>query len=422
MKKGYKISLGVIGIALIFLLMVAGSYVSYLNKEGKDTSLVLVEDGLSINYINGNKIKVNKGEGKYAFSVTNNSDETLYYYVQFNNIDCNKNDIKYSLVEKNNKININNVDFPLSDTYASSFIEIEQNTTHTYELTISKGKHHLNAGIKVGLEDTSEENFAATILKNNEIKKEALTKVGEEAAVSNEGLIETVDDNGNSYYFRGKVDNNYVSFANNIWRVVKINGDGSIKLILNDYIEEKGNFYNVDDTNVVENKLNFETININTTLKNWYQSNLDGYEKYIASSKYCIDDSISQIDGENTYYLAYSRLLTDYNQVYTCLGNKYNSRIGLLTADEAVFAGATKNSDNTSYYLYTPGKDHSWWTMTPASSVGTDVTYFEIATAGALKNETIGSYYRGIKPVINLVKKIYVSGIGTESDPYTVKK
>lgn len=422
MKKGYKISLGVIGIALIFLLMVAGSYVSYLNKEGKDTSLVLVEDGLSINYINGNKIKVNKGEGKYAFSVTNNSDETLYYYVQFNNIDCNKNDIKYSLVEKNNKININNVDFPLSDTYASSFIEIEQNTTHTYELTISKGKHHLNAGIKVGLEDTSEENFAATILKNNEIKKEALTKVGEEAAVSNEGLIETVDDNGNSYYFRGKVDNNYVSFANNIWRVVKINGDGSIKLILNDYIEEKGNFYNVDDTNVVENKLNFETININTTLKNWYQSNLDGYEKYIASSKYCIDDSISQIDGENTYYLAYSRLLTDYNQVYTCLGNKYNSRIGLLTADEAVFAGATKNSDNTSYYLYTPGKDHSWWTMTPASSVGTDVTYFEIATAGALKNETIGSYYRGIKPVINLVKKIYVSGSGTESDPYTVKK
>jgi len=422
MKKKYKISLNVIGITLIFLLMITCSYVSYLKKERKDTSLVLVENGLSVNYINGNKIKTNKSEVKYAFSVTNNSDENLYYYVQFSDIDCNKKDIKYSLIEKNNKLNIDNNDFPLNETYVSSYIEIEQGSTHAYELTIHKGKHRLNANINIGVEDISEENFAAKLLKNNEIKKEAVTKVGEEAAVINEGLIEMADDNGNSYYFRGKIDNNYVSFANNIWRIVKINGDGSIKLILNDYIDEKANFYSVDDTNAVENKLNFENVNLNTTLKNWYQANLDGFEKYIASSKYCVDDSIGQMDGENIYYLAYSRLLTDYSQVYTCLGNKYNSRIGLLTADEAVFAGATKNSDNTSYYLYSPGKDHSWWTMTPASSTATDVTYFEIGSAGALKNETIGSYYRGVKPVINLVKKTYVTGSGTEDDPYLVKE
>ena len=48
---------------------------------------------------------------------------------------------------------------------------------------------------------------------------------------SQSGLYKTEDDEGESYYFRGKIDNNYVSFANQIWRIVRINGDGSIRLI-----------------------------------------------------------------------------------------------------------------------------------------------------------------------------------------------
>lgn len=423
MRRIYKISLNVIGIILIFLLMISISYINYLKKTSDDSSLVLVEDGLSINFLNGNKINTSGEEKTYTFSITNNSTNTSYYYIQANNIDCNKEDIKYNLIEKNSKLNVVEADFPISENYLASFIEIEANTTHTYTMTILEDSHsYLKANIKIGLEDTQEENFAATILANNEIKKESLTKVGEEAAITNEGLIETASDVGNAYYFRGAVENNYVTFANLTWRIVKINGDGSIKLILNDYIEETSNFYNTDNTNTIENKLDFSGTNINNTLKNWYQINLNGYEKYIASSKYCIDDSIGQIDGTNTYYLGYSRLLIDYNQVNTCLGSKYNSRIGLLTADEAVFAGASKNAENKSYYLYTAGKDQSWWTMTPASNDSTNITYFEIGTNGTLKSESIGSYYRGVKPVINLVKKTYVSGTGTIDDPYIVKE
>ena len=49
---------------------------------------------------------------------------------------------------------------------------------------------------------------------------------------SNEkGIFETTDDDGTSYYYRGSVENNYVYFANRYWRIIRINGDGTIRMI-----------------------------------------------------------------------------------------------------------------------------------------------------------------------------------------------
>ena len=45
-------------------------------------------------------------------------------------------------------------------------------------------------------------------------------------------LASAEDDYGTSYYFRGAVKNNYVEFANKCWRIVRVGGDGSVKLIL----------------------------------------------------------------------------------------------------------------------------------------------------------------------------------------------
>ncbi len=48
-------------------------------------------------------------------------------------------------------------------------------------------------------------------------------------------LASTEDDYGTSYYFRGTVKNNYVEYANMCWRIVRVTGDGSIKLVLYNY-------------------------------------------------------------------------------------------------------------------------------------------------------------------------------------------
>ena len=46
-----------------------------------------------------------------------------------------------------------------------------------------------------------------------------------------DGLYMAEDDEGESYYYRGAVKNNYVSFAGFIWRIIRRNGDGSIRMI-----------------------------------------------------------------------------------------------------------------------------------------------------------------------------------------------
>ena len=51
-----------------------------------------------------------------------------------------------------------------------------------------------------------------------------------DTAASNPGLYAAEDDLGTSYYYRGNVTNNYVSYAGYIWRIVRRNGDGSIRL------------------------------------------------------------------------------------------------------------------------------------------------------------------------------------------------
>lgn len=420
MAKKYKMSLNLIGICLLFMLVILVSYMHYQNKIKKETPLVIVDNGLSINYRQGNLIDITNKIQTYTFSITNNAIDTVYYYIHLENVPDNLNNIVYTLKEENKKLDIEQNELLNSDSLASN-IEINAGETHSYELIIYGKDKRGEAVLNIGIETNEEEYFATTIINDNKVKKEAQTKIGEEAATSDEGLIETTDDLGITYYFRGNVQNNYVSFANLTWRIVRINGDGSIRLVLNDYISTTSNFYDSNSTASLENKLDFLNTNLHKILKDWYEENLNDYDKYIASIKYCIDDSTKEINNEKISYLGNSRLLVDHNQVYNCLGKNYASKIGLLTADEVVFAGATNNNSNTSFYLYTPDKTVSWWTMTPSASDNNDITFFEVSTSGKLQEVSIGSYYRGIKPVINLLKKNTVSGVGTLQDPYIIK-
>jgi len=45
------------------------------------------------------------------------------------------------------------------------------------------------------------------------------------------GLYATTDDDGPTYFYRGAVKNNYVSFGGYIWRIIRINGNGTVRMI-----------------------------------------------------------------------------------------------------------------------------------------------------------------------------------------------
>lgn len=423
MAKRYKISLTLISILIMFSFCILLSYKQYLQEIENTNPYVLVLEGLSINYLNGTKIEVDGEEKDFTFSITNNSETEKSYYIHLENMEANQEIITYLLKEQNNKVNMILSSVSKEQSSLATMLKIEPGESHFFTLNFKESeKLQLAAKLVVNVEDLKEEIFANTILKNNDIKTSSTTKFGSEVATENEGLISAKEDMGEFYYFRGNIENNYVSFAGLIWRIVRINSDGSVKLILNDYTSTNGNFYETNNETTIETKLNFSENKMHEILNEWYQKNLLNYESHLISNKFCVDDTILNYENGTNYYLANARLLRDYNENYNCLGTNYTTRIGLLSADEVVLAGASANSENTSFYLYVPDKTVAWWTLTPNYSVENNIAFFEINTNGMLSSDTRGTYYRGIRPVINLVKRTSVTGSGTIADPYIIKE
>ena len=215
-----------------------------------------------------------------------------------------------------------------------------------------------------------------------------LTTPGVQAATTDEGLLPTPDDYGTSYYYRGAVENNYVVFVDMCWRIVRIDGNGNIKLVLYNYkktADRTGTnasnpchanhdatdaaFARYDDTtNGSAGKSAFNTIwnqnayvglkygtpgsstyegehngnnksTILTNLESWYAANLNSVDSKIATVAYCNDKrtvtdttydpwSITPTGlgygNKKTYYQAMQRL------------NPANTAVPVLTCPEGI--------------------------------------------------------------------------------------
>ena len=226
-------------------------------------------------------------------------------------------------------------------------------------------------------------------------------------------LASTEDDYGTSYYFRGAVTNNYVEFANKCWRIVRVGGDGSVKLILHNdntagaanpcssannstsaaFARYSGTTYksgfntNYDDNAYVgfmygavgasdyaTTHANTNNSTILTNLETWYTNNLKDYADKIADTVWC-NDKTNVTDttfnpwnwrnvnglgyGTNvTYYGATQRLVSRNNSAggtgpsLKCNGelSKITSKVGLITADEIAFSGLIFGNYNHSTY------------------------------------------------------------------------
>lgn len=214
------------------------------------------------------------------------------------------------------------------------------------------------------------------------------TNPGKESSEIDEGLIMSKDDTGNTYYFRGKVENNYVFFAGKLFRVVRVNGDGSIRLILNQGIGETS-FNEISDLEKYNGySYDKDTTEINSTVKNYLEQWYNGageflgmsdpliqYDNYIASTNYCNDTSIyvnNEVIGEGIYYSALQRLNPNNKDeiypIFNCqpttqkYGGIYNNKVGLITADEIAYAGGIYGGETSNNFLTDTER---YLTMTP---------------------------------------------------------
>ena len=143
-------------------------------------------------------------------------------------------------------------------------------------------------------------------------------------------LASAEDDYGTAYYFRGAVKNNYVQFANKCWRIVRIVGDGSVKLVLHNdnttkvanpcssannsnnaaFARYSGTTYNsafnssyndnayvgfmygaTGASDYASAHANTNKSTILNNLESWYKNNLESYENKLADTIWCNDKS-----------------------------------------------------------------------------------------------------------------------------------
>ena len=410
MNKKKKIIIIVLSILLCAILSFT-VYKIFFSKPGEGV-YVSVKNGLSINFLDGNKLTISSKGKEYRFSITNDTETEKYYQVRIDNFK-KASKATYSLYSEESKVNIENE--KINNEILLEYAVINPGDTHNYVLKLGKTFNKKYIGdITVDNYIFEEEYFAQTIIKNSDVSQNPKTVVGMEVATDDEGLVQDIDDNGVTYYFRGNVNNNYVTFANLNWRIIRINGDNTVRLILDGTTDEMAEYY----TNTDNNYFAYVNTNIKSYLSNWYQNNLSQYEKFIASGKSCDN---SQYTGTDQYIFQSSqRLLVNHNPTFNCLGSTVGSKITLITADEVEYAGGLAGVSNTSYYLYNSGIYNSSWTITPSKGSSSEFYPFTLSINGSLEENNIGNAKRSVRPVINIVKSVSVTGKGTKDEPYEI--
>ena len=296
-------------------------------------------------------------------------------------------------------------------------------------------------------------------------------------ATTNEGMYAAEDDLGTSYYFRGAVNNNWVKFgkdsSNNdmYWRIIRINGDGSIRMIysgttaptsstaivmtgadtqigINGYNNDANNPSHVGYMYTLGTQHGSSTSStIKTAIDNWYKTTTletdTSSKKLIANQIFCNDRSATTtssgnpgeisggMSGSTYYYAPFIRLNNNKAPILTCnisydkftlktssYGNKMlDYPVGLINADEAYMAGGIIGASNNSYYLYT---NQTYWTISPSQFVNGGFMNFVIILSGGLTLYRTPDAIYGVRPVINISPSAKLSGNGTYNNVYTV--
>ena len=335
---------------------------------------------------------------------------------------------EYSCIVKNNISSVN-----VNATATSSKAKVRG--LGIKELTVGKN----TLPIKVIAEDGSEKTYnvnvtrkaGASSLKNEIMKNTVITANPTLTTSSNNtsdasGLYKSTATNTGepTYYFRGNVENNYVSFAGQTWRIVRINEDGTIRIVMQDGINNNTTYkFNSNYNNYTY--MYYTNSEAKTQLESWYQTNI-GSKKDLASSVasgayYCEQAKAKYSDSATSG----SAAMTTYNKYtpdFKCSsdGNNkgvVNASVGLLTYDEVVYAGGYYNQNNSNYYLYNSAIH--WWTMSPAGFASGRSIVWGVSTAGYISINNV-IYTSRLRPVLNLTADTLATGSGTSSDPFVI--
>ncbi len=337
---------------------------------------------------------------------------------------------EYSCTVKNNVTSVN-----VNATATSSKSKVRG--LGTKDLTVGKN----TLPIRVIAEDSSEKIYninitrKAGVVSNINIFGKSFKVVDAEPTLTTSsnntsdasGLYASTDTNTGkpTYYFRGNVTNNYVKFAGQTWRIVRVNEDGTIRIVMQDGINSNAKIeFNSNYNNYTY--MYYTNSQVKSTLESWYQTNI-GSKTNLASSVasgnyYCEQAKTKQSDSW-TSGSATMPTYSKYTPDFKCSsdGNNkgvVNASVGLLNYDEVVYAGGYYEKSNNSYYLY---NNTNFWTMSPTGFESSRSSVWVVITAGDIDNRYVNNI-TAVRPVLNLTANTQISdGNGTKENPFVVE-
>lgn len=180
-----------------------------------------------------------------------------------------------------------------------------------------------------------------------------------------------------NYIYKGNVDNNYLKYNNMLWRIVRINADNSLDIILDDYISILP-----WDSKITT----FKESEIYHYLNHDFLNNLD--KDMLVSTSFCEDE------------------ITDLNNI-TCEKQNTNSYVKLL--DVANFLNSV--NDKKSYLI---SSDEIFW----LSDYGNDKIWH---TNDVNVSQSAANSFYEIRPMVRLKgTTVYSTGDGTKEKPFEV--
>lgn len=290
-----------------------------------------------------------------------------------------------------------NTDVLVENKYMKEIQKYVKDSSCTANVIVDYENNNYNYQAYVTCNSFKTEKFSDKLKNNNKI-----SQVGE-------GLYEM----NNELVFRGQNPNNYVLFADELWRVVKINNN-AVQLILTE--TEDSDVYGLwDDRYNSEIESNYGINNYSLsraliTTKNLFTSKYNQYKDYLTSFDLCVGKR-GEDSTDKSGNMECSELITDQN-------------IGLLPVYDFMNAsldGLCKNtlSRECQNYNYLADTDYKWWTMT--GDLKDTYSVFTVSYSGEVYSEYASgnSFLRYVLALNNNV--LYSSGTGTYEDPYEIR-
>ena len=435
MEKKQKIILSIIILALV-LLCGGLTYAYFTSATSSESGSSIVAKGGTMNVVYDNKsanISVSNIYPRKEAWVTkkfqvigNNTTDLLMFYKIKMVVDNNDFglDLSYSLGSESNPSANGMLVFPTTNfskakigehelTLGSGYFEKGTDSVHNYTLYIYlepkdadqnyAQEANFAAHLVIEIDGTSTEKVpnnwdnagSNTLLDGIKKNYEEYDWAGASNPViggsyyAEKNMFLTPDDYGISYYYRGVVENNYVVFANMCWRIVRVTGDGSIKLTLyntdssdctavygdlpytlgsrafakingsiattkfNEYSDDNayiGLMYGTPKSNTyAATHANTNKSSLLQTLELWYETNLLDYGDKLADVIWCNDKSTVTNEKSNNYSVADGKIIKtseDFN------GLGYNQN---MTIYKSLKRGIGLDNVDANIYTYGSG-------------------------------------------------------------------